>query len=118
MSARGLEDGSATCKADVVRAWLGTIRRNGEGFPRVEACMEMQTHSEEHREGDEIADLARHYLLEPGIQGVERVDAHIDRAMADSRWDDMSMWHRVRLRLIRFQRERAMAQQLGCEPLF
>jgi hypothetical protein len=64
--------------------------------------------------GDEIAELARHYLLEPGDNGVALVEAQILRAMADSRWDDMSMWHRVKLRLLRFRREVAVARRLGC----
>jgi hypothetical protein len=33
--------------------------------------------------------------------------------MADSRWDDMSKWHRVRLRLIRMQQQRAVSERLG-----
>ncbi|MBC9033243.1 hypothetical protein IAG41_12665 [Sphingomonas sp. JC676] len=66
------------------------------------------------QEGDAIADLARQYLLEPGLRGVERVEALIDRAESDSRWDDMSMWHRVRFRLLRFKREQAVARRLGC----
>jgi hypothetical protein len=80
--------------------------------------MEPQAYPQAPPQGDDIAELAMLYMLEPGIRGVERVDVHIDRAMADSRWDDMSMWHRVRLRLLRFQRARAVAQQLGCEPAF
>ena len=68
--------------------------------------------------GDEIADLARQFMLHPEADGVERLDAYIEHAKADSRWDDMSMWHRVRLRLLRFQRERAMAKRLGCERAF
>lgn len=68
--------------------------------------------------GDAIADLARQYMMEPGVRGVARVDAQIDRAKADSRWDDMSMWHRVRLRLLRFQRAQAVAQRLGCDQAF
>jgi len=79
--------------------------------------MEPHAYSGDGAEGDAIADLARRYLMEPET-GVERVDAHIDRARADSRWDDMSMWHRVRLRLLRFQRERAVARRLGCEVTF
>jgi hypothetical protein len=64
--------------------------------------------------GDAIADLARQFMLEPGVRGVERVEAHIDRAETDSRWDDVSMWHRVRFRLLRFRREQAVARRLGC----
>jgi len=78
--------------------------------------MKPQSYSEAcPQDGDAIADLARGFMLEPGMQGVERVDLHIEHARADSRWDDMSMWHRVRLRLLRFQRERAVARRLGCE---
>lgn len=66
-------------------------------------------------EGDEIAALARQFMLEPGAAGVDRVDAQIEHARADSRWDDMSMWHRVRLRLLRFKREQTVARRLGCD---
>jgi hypothetical protein len=78
--------------------------------------METQAYSEAcPHEGDEIADLARGFMLEPGTRGVERVDLQIEHAKADSRWDDMSMWHRVRFRLLRFRREQAVARRLGCE---
>ena len=81
--------------------------------------MKPQTYSEAYPyAGDEIADLARQFMLHPGADGVDRVDAQIEHAEADSRWDDMSMWHRVRLRLLRFQRERAMAKRLSCERAF
>jgi len=53
--------------------------------------------------GDEIAELAGHYLLLPEREGLARVDVEIARATDDSRWDDLSKWHRVRFRLIRLQ---------------
>ncbi|MES2988427.1 MAG: hypothetical protein V4808_11020 [Pseudomonadota bacterium] len=66
---------------------------------------------------DEIAVLAEQYLMEPGMRGLQKIDAHIQAAMCDSRWDDMSKWHRVRFRLIRFQQQRAVSERLGlgCE---
>lgn len=51
--------------------------------------------------GDEIAELAGHYLLLPEGEGLARIDVEIAGATADSRWDDLSKWHRVRFRLIR-----------------
>ncbi|WHU01906.1 MULTISPECIES: hypothetical protein [unclassified Sphingomonas] len=51
--------------------------------------------------GDEIADLAGHYLLLPEAEGLARIDTEIAAATAESRWDDLSKWHRVRFRLIR-----------------
>jgi hypothetical protein len=60
--------------------------------------------------GDDIAELAREYLNEPGSRGLERIEEHIAQAMGDSRWDDMSKWHRVRFRLMRMQQERASAE--------
>ncbi|RYY23902.1 MAG: hypothetical protein EOP62_18600 [Sphingomonadales bacterium] len=62
---------------------------------------------------DEIAVLAEQYLMEPGSRGLQRIDAHIQSAMADSRWDDMSKWHRVRFRLIRLQQQRALGVRLS-----
>lgn len=50
---------------------------------------------------DEIAELAGHYLLLPEAEALARIDAEIARATEESRWDDLSKWHRVRLRLIR-----------------
>lgn len=61
---------------------------------------------------DDIAELARQYLDEPGSRGLERIDEHISLAKADARWDDMSKWHRVRFRLLRLQNERAIGAQL------
>jgi hypothetical protein len=58
--------------------------------------------------GDDIADLARKYLEEPGSRGLQKIDEHISLAMGDARWDDMSKWHRVRFRLMRMQQERAI----------
>ena len=55
---------------------------------------------------DEVAQLARRYLDESGSFGLERIDAHILRAVDESLWDDVSKWHRVRLRFLRFQQER------------
>ena len=68
--------------------------------------------------GDDIADLARQYLEEPGSRGLQKIDEHIKVAMGDSRWDDMSKWHRVRFRLMRMQQERAIGARLGpvCDP--
>ncbi|MES2444431.1 MAG: hypothetical protein V4574_16515 [Pseudomonadota bacterium] len=53
---------------------------------------------------DDIGDLARQYLMEPGLRGLQQIDEQIDRAKGDSRWDDMSKWHRVRFRMIRLSR--------------
>ena len=58
---------------------------------------------------DEIAGLARKYLEDPHCGGIEEIDHIILKAVADSQWDDVSKWHRVRLRMIRFQQERYVA---------
>jgi len=50
---------------------------------------------------DEIAELAGQYLLLPEREALARIDAEIARATDESRWDDLSKWHRVRFRLIR-----------------
>jgi len=49
---------------------------------------------------DEIAELAGQYLLLPEREALARIDAEIVRS-TESRWDDLSKWHRVRFRLIR-----------------
>jgi hypothetical protein len=54
---------------------------------------------------EEIAGLARRHLEAPGRSGIEDIDAHIAQATEEARWDDVSKWHRVRLRYIRFERE-------------
>jgi hypothetical protein len=61
---------------------------------------------------DEIARLARKYLEDPRSGGVHEIDRIIDTAKGDSRWDDVSKWHRVRLRLQRYQQERQAAARL------
>ena len=53
--------------------------------------------------GDEIADLAGQFLVLPEAEGLARIDVQITRATDESRWDDVSKWHRVRFRLIRLQ---------------
>ena len=60
-----------------------------------------------------IAVLAERYLMEPGSRGLQAIDGHIEAAMADSRWDDMSKWHRVRLRLLRLQQQRVLSRRFG-----
>lgn len=62
--------------------------------------------------GDDIADLARKYLNEPGSRGLERIEAQIAEAKGDSRWDDVGKWHRVRFRLMRMQQERAIGERI------
>jgi hypothetical protein len=76
------------------------------------------TNSQAGGGGDDIADLARKYLEEPGSRGLQKIDEHISLAQGDSRWDDMSKWHRVRFRLMRMQQERAINERLGpmCDP--
>ncbi len=63
--------------------------------------------------GDDIAELARRYLDEPGSRGLQQVDEQIAQAMGDARWDEMSKWHRVRYRLMRMQQERSSREKLG-----
>lgn len=55
--------------------------------------------------GDAIADLAGQYLVLPDGEGLARIDVQIARATDESRWDDLSKWHRVRFRLIRLQQQ-------------
>ncbi|MCW3847092.1 hypothetical protein OF829_07560 [Sphingomonas sp. LB-2] len=57
---------------------------------------------------EEIAGLARRHLEAPDGVGIEDIDAHIMAATQEGRWDDVSKWHRVRLRYIRFQQEREL----------
>ena len=64
---------------------------------------------------DDIAELARAYLCEPGTKGLQKIDEHIRLAMGESRWDDMSKWHRVRFRLMRLQQEQAIGERLSCD---
>lgn len=60
---------------------------------------------------DEVADLARQYMMEPGLRGLQRIDEKIDSAMHGSRWDELSKWHRVRFRLLRMQRQQGAIAQ-------
>lgn len=59
---------------------------------------------------DEIGAIAERYLREPGLTGLRRIDNHIRMAQADSRWNDVSRWHRVRLRLIRLEGQRCLRE--------
>jgi hypothetical protein len=58
--------------------------------------------------GDEIAELASRYLLLPEAEGLARIDVEVHRATDESRWDDVSKWHRVRFRLIRLHQQRML----------
>ena len=62
--------------------------------------------------GEEIAGLARKYLEDPIRDGMREIDRQIVQAVGESRWDDVSKWHRVRLRYMRFKSERRAAAQL------
>jgi len=57
---------------------------------------------------DEIAGLARRHLEAPGREGMQDIDAHIMHATEEARWDDVSKWHRVKLRYMRFRQEQAL----------
>ena len=61
---------------------------------------------------EEIAGIARQYLEDPHRDGMGEIDRHIVQAVSESRWDDVSKWHRVRLRYMRFKQERSAAAQL------
>jgi len=63
---------------------------------------------------EEVAELARGYLNNPGSGGMRAIESRISDALADARWDDMSKWHRVKFRLMRMQRERASGAALRC----
>ena len=60
---------------------------------------------------DEVANLAREYMMEPGARGLQRIDEKIESAMRTSSWDEMSKWHRVRFRLLRMQRQQVEIAQ-------
>lgn len=68
------------------------------------------------RMSDEVAVMAQRYLLSPKGDGFERVEREIAQAQADSRWDDLSTWHRVRLRMIRMERIARRDQQAFLSP--
>ena len=55
---------------------------------------------------DEVAELARKYLEEPDRGGYREIERQCHEAAGESRWDDVSKWHRVRLRYLRLQQER------------
>ncbi|NYT41268.1 hypothetical protein HZY97_10905 [Sphingomonas sp. R-74633] len=59
-------------------------------------------------EVDEIAELAGQYLLLPAAEGLSRIDAQVTRATDESRWDDVSKWHRVKFRLIRLHQQQVI----------
>jgi len=57
---------------------------------------------------DEIAELAVQLLLLPEAEGLARVDDQVTRATDESRWDDVSKWHRVKYRLIRLHQQQVI----------
>ena len=61
---------------------------------------------------EEIGELARKYLEDPHCDGAREIDRAIMQAMHEARWDDVSKWHRVRLRYLRFKKERFVAAQM------
>lgn len=63
---------------------------------------------------EEIAGLARKYMEDSHCDGLREIDGLILEATDESRWEDVSKWHRVRIRFLRFQQERVtMAQYLS-----
>ena len=62
---------------------------------------------------EEIAGLARRLLEAPGRSGMRDIDAHIEAATEESRWEDLSKWHRVRLRYLRFEQDRALGRAMN-----
>ena len=67
---------------------------------------------------DEVAALAQLQIEQHGARALHGIDEQILRVMAEGNWDEMSKWHRVRLRVIRLQQASALAQQLSraCGP--
>lgn len=61
---------------------------------------------------EEIAGLARRHLEAPGHLGMHDIEAQIQYATAESRWDDVSKWHRVKLRYLRFRQQREVARTM------
>ena len=61
---------------------------------------------------EEIAELARIHLQDPRDDGIVEIDGQIASAVAESRWDDVSKWHRVRLRLLRYRQQSYVAARL------
>lgn len=57
---------------------------------------------------DEIAELALQHLLLPEAEGLSRIEAQVARATDESRWDDVSKWHRVKFRLIRLHQQQVI----------
>ena len=66
---------------------------------------------------DEIGEIARLYMLQPDRDGLGEVECNISRALVEGAWDELSKWHRVKLRLQRLLQERDVARRLGCESL-
>ncbi|MEI9853129.1 MAG: hypothetical protein WDN24_22355 [Sphingomonas sp.] len=63
------------------------------------------------KRSDEVARLARRYLDDPGDDGLAEIDRHVTDAAAESRWDDVSKWHRVRLRYLRYRQQQDLARR-------
>jgi hypothetical protein len=61
---------------------------------------------------EEIAVLARKYLEDPRCDGIREIDRLISGAVSESRWDDVSKWHRVRLRYLRFKQQNHVAAKM------
>jgi len=61
---------------------------------------------------EEIAALARKYLEDPRCDGMREIDRLISGAVDEGRWDDVSKWHRVRLRYMRFKQQRRVAANM------
>lgn len=91
------------------QARFTTISGNPGGGSRVPLCMNIPIQNlAAPAPGDEIAELAGRYLLLPEAEGLARIDAEVLRATDESRWDDVSKWHRVRFRLIRLHQQRML----------
>jgi hypothetical protein len=61
---------------------------------------------------EEIAGLARRHLEAPGRSGLQDIESQIEQATRAAHWDEVSKWHRVRLRYIRLDRERGLGNAL------
>ena len=61
--------------------------------------------------GDDVAALAAGLIDD--IHGLDSIEREIVRATADSRWDDLGKWHRVRLRYLRLRQQRDLSEGCG-----
>jgi hypothetical protein len=60
---------------------------------------------------DQIATLAQEFLAHGNCDASRLIDIRVDEAMRAGKWDEITKWQRVKLRVARLERARQLSQR-------